>query len=424
MGTSASESETRTPLRRLALALVVLAAALSAFVYATRRTPSVVLAQTNSDHYSHVSAAALALAHGPRVYTGPIRDLCRQPQSRNDPTLQAIVAAARERRVAPMDVCLSAEAGYEVPLVVNWPAHPRPYPPGNLLWFAPIGLAYASGALGFAAACGLALASILLGAALASVALAWALGLFEDRGRRSREARWLLLAVYLVACLFLWGWSLAGFYDALALGPLFVAAGAWRRDRPALALAAFGLATFFHFRALWFLPLGLWALARAWPMLAGRRAPTHAGDRKWAGLGLGLGALSALSLALLSTQLGEFPPNHALHFPRMGEASAGQWAGLAGLFVTLGLAASLRPRARMMAGCAAWVLLMIMAAPQAMAWHAITLLPLVALAPPPEPGRPPLGSLAALVWIELAARTFFGATVWPGWIETLLGRLG
>ena len=78
---------------------------------------------------------------------------------------------------------------------------------------------------------------------------------------------------------------------------------------------------------------------------------------------------------------------------------------------------------RVLAACAAWLMIMSLLAPQKMAWHAISLVPLFALAPAVQGKERTLWLLGILAFIELCAQLFFGASLMPGWFEPLFARL-
>jgi len=360
-----------------------------------------------------MSAAALALHHGPAIYQAPVNELCHQPQSFDDPLIPRVLAVSQELAVAPVDVCFVRDEWTRVPLVVNWGMFPRPYPPGNALVFAPIGWLYASGALSFTAACGWTMFMILVFGHLAVLALGFSLGIEE---RAPAVILCTVAAGLMVMC-----WTFAGFYDGLAIAPLCLAGWAWRRDRPALALMFFGLACFAHYRALWFLPLGLAAMGRCWQLQRdGQLSPR---GRQQAGVGLLAGALAALALYWVAPHLTEFPVNHALQSGVLAYAPGPLLAMLGGLVVVAGATAL---RGDLVLGlCGLWMLIMTVASPQAMPWHAASLVPLLALVPSNTTGarRRAAAYLATLVFIEVAAQLLFGSSLWPEWLQVLAYRI-
>ena len=191
-------------------------------------------------------------------------------------------------------------------------------------------LAHRSGANArsrFEIVCGLAMTLIASGY-LATVSLAVSLGLHRRQGRRGRESVASWIGFGLGAHLLL-EWSLAGFYDGLAVAPMCLAAYAWRNGRAARALLWYGISTFMHFRGLWLLPLGV---AACWRFMAGWSAGAVDGRQRREGLvGLLLGGCAALSLAWVGPWLVHFPANHVLQVAMISEWYAVHLAQLGSL---------------------------------------------------------------------------------------------
>ncbi|GEM_PF-5931226 len=385
------------------------------FLFATRPTPSVALAANNSDHYSHVGAAVMAIHHGSEIYRHPTDDLCLRPASAASPLWARTIEAARELRVAPVDICFVRGGWTDVPLVVNWGRFPRPYPPGNLLLFLPVGWAYAHAGIGFAQACAWAMGLILLFGHVAALSLLFAV---NPRGLGSRSlAAW--LSVVAGGALVL-GWSFAGFYDGLAVGPLCLAGAAWRARKPSLVLMFFGLACLAHFRGLWFLPLGIGAFWRTiGAVRLGKLSPGMGGQCL---TGILAGAMAAMSLIWVAPFLAEFPVSHPLQISVIHGAPARSLLALLALFLAAG--AAVWQGGRMLGFCGAWALLMCLFAPQAMPWHAISLVPLLALVPQRTGREATIWMLSTLIFVGIAVQLLFGASLWPTWIGLLLSRGG
>lgn len=397
------------------LVSLVAATLCALWLFTTRERPTVALAERNSDHYSHVSAAALAVHHGSAIWSGPVAELCDPVLGNRDPRIPRLRTQAAALGVAPVDLCPTTASWARQPLVVNWSMFPRPYPPGNVLLFAPVGLAYAGGHISFDVACALAVFLCALGANLSLVTLGLALGL-----HRSHERPFALWIVFGLAALFVVGWSLGGIYDGWALAPLCLAAWAHREQKPAWVWFGFCVACFMHFRALWYLPLGIHALVALYKAnKVGRLAPV---DRTRAAVGLLFVAPAALVFVLLLPSLPEFPVNHVTYVFGLGEAPAATWAALMTCFaVAIGVA--LRGD-RMWGACALWLLIMATSARQAMPWHALSLVPLFALTPREPPALRAWHLAIAAVFFELVARTFFQMTLWPSWIGVAWQRFG
>jgi hypothetical protein len=367
------------------------------FLLAASREPGGSLGGFGSDHYSHYMSSALFFQEGLAVWTRPIHELCEWGAPRTE--LGARSAAAAPGMGCPAEhLCWARDGWTDQPLRINWVEFPRPYPPGNVLLFAPIGWAWARGWMDFVMANAILLVSFVV------AAHAWAITLWRALAAESLPVRVTLASVGAAFVLF---WSMAGFYDAVPA--LLVLAGILqqRRGRPALACLAFSTACFLHFRALWYAPL---VVASAWTAL--RRGPDRE-ERAALGLAAVCLALTAGVLFLLAPALPRFPVNHPVYLPD-GTRDLLAAAALAAPWI---VAARLGHHALASVGICATVLLTL--APQGMPWHGVMLLGLWIL-PAPAPARHPTAvRLVCVAWTELVLRLVLHGTLVPGWLLDL-----
>jgi hypothetical protein len=335
--------------RGLVLSMLLLAGAVCAF----SRLPSATLRGLGSDHYSHYGSAILFSYRGWDIYQRPVREICAPPTP-------ADLAFARDNDISPEDLCELPERAGKRPLVINWQAFPRPYPPGFLLYFAPEALLYEHTSISFHALNQLCIVQFLLAAHAALALLARAvLGPRHVGPEAHTAAGWACFAAsYLVLVRF----SMMGFYDALPIALLFAATASAARERPGRALLWFGVACAVHFRAAWFLPFAAYGAHALWL----RRREVSTRERVEGAVGLALCALVAALMLEMSGALRAFPRTNPFYF-----AAATSWlkrAGLIGAVLAL-LTAAAGPRRPLLPACGAWHLVMLAATPQMMPWH-------------------------------------------------------
>lgn len=237
--------------RHLRVGFAILGAAtvlcLAVAVREARNNPYGAL-EGRTDHFSHRNSVALMLRlleeRGVRgmveIYRVPIRDVAS--------------TAFGESFVLP-------ERPDQPPLGINWSFMPRPYPPGSMLYHLPDAIVTEWFGASFAVGNGFTIFKYVLATA-ALLAMIWRmlLLLHEKTGNTALFA--LDVTVYAVLGLELFYWSLAGFYDVFPLGLLFAAVFLLRLERPGLAMLLLMAAVACHYRAVWYAPLGVYALIR------------------------------------------------------------------------------------------------------------------------------------------------------------------
>ncbi|HSN28291.1 MAG TPA: hypothetical protein VLT45_18525 [Kofleriaceae bacterium] len=285
---------------------------------------------------------------GLRVFDTPMRELCVERTS-------AGLAFERATGLPDNYVC---EWPGDRPMVMNWQAYPRPYPPGALLYAAPEAVLYAHTSLSLYVVDRIAIVKdLLVGHLLVLVLLELLAG-------------WQLLLSPLVYAGVV-PWAAAGFYDPIAVLLVCWAIVRLERERPLDALACLAGAAFLHFRAIWYVPLGVVALARL------RASPGELRSRRGillVAIGLVAVAGALLALRLAGPSLGTFPRTNPALLTRPSLATLG--------FVVLAIAACAtlaHHRQWLLVALVAWQALVIGLTRQAQFWHPMFLLPLLAL---------------------------------------------
>jgi hypothetical protein len=362
-----------------------------------------------TDHVSHLSAARLF----PRLG----RDLWRRP-------VRALLPLATEAQWDRLPPDVQPNRGWtdglfvvpgwpeDKPVVLSWSHVSRPYPPGDLLLVAPAALAFHFTSLTASAAYRL---TIVLFLVYAHVSLFFVLrGFFEEGGRGAVG----LLAVVITYSAAV-QWTLEGFYDFAAAGPLVLCATHLARRRGPAALVCYSAAVFLHFRALLFAP---WAMAAA--ALVVRDRVWRRGSGRTA-VALGVSAvLSAASLYVF-----------ALNWPGMKALPADNPVGLWGhslrdpavvtflLVWGLGIAVFAAARAWLDAAVAAWFVVLLLATRQVFPWHAVIPLAWLAapamVAEPGEGGRVLLVRDARLALLLFTSAQVYGTSLLPTWLARL-----
>ena len=363
------------PRRALAIALGASALGWCLLLTSTIRHPWVGLGNWGSDHFSHVFSTVLFMERGMEIYRRPIHELCARPAA-NDP---ALLAAAQRYRATPGDLCWLDEDRRRAPLVINWAAFPRPYPPGQLLYFLPEALLFRYGGVAFEALNAVAICKLV---AMAHLCL-WLLALLVQ-GLRPPALTWLALGL---AYWLLVPWAMAGIYDGVAIAALLGTVLLLQRGQSWFALAAGACAFALHFRSLWYAPLLGYTAARALRSLRGEADgrwgwPAELRGRPWSSA-LVLGSLALAALALhafveLLPWLGRFPVNNPLIHSALGPHKGDLWRLVLSTALVVAVLAWRRHGLLLaVVLCTTWALTR---APQNMPWHATFLVPALAVA--------------------------------------------
>jgi len=355
-------------LRALRIALAGSALLLCVAVIAVPGTPVGSLGRWGTDHCAHYGASVMFWHDGLAVFDTPMRDLCgaRTPEG---------LAFAAYMQVPERYVC---ERPGERPLVINWQAYPRPYPPGALVYAAPEAVLYTQTALSVYAVNRIAIVKdILVGHLLVLVLLEMLLAGGEWR-------RW---SVVLVPVVYLGvvPWAAAGFYDPLAVLCLVWAVARLERERPLDALLFLSLAAFLHFRAIWYVPLGVVTVAKL------RLADLRTWRAALAALLLGA---AVLALVLVAPYLNDFPHTNPILMTRLKVSAAR--IDYVVLFALVG-ACLLLQRQWLLATLVGWQGAIIGLTVQTQFWHPMFLLPLLAVARWKRAKWPTLAALLLLV---------------------------
>lgn len=242
-----------------------------------------------SDHFSHLNAARIFPRIGLDLWRKSLETMFRplSPGELSRLPPDAKIAAGPEVRFVP-----GWPAGK--PLIASWSHNPRLYPPGDLLLVAPIALAYHFTSLTFSGAT-LALVILFLAYTHASLGMAFSTATHD-------APRALALGLVYFETIH---WTLEGFYDAAAIGPIVLCASALSRRRGLVAAVAFAAAVFIHFRSLFFLPWGVYAL---WVVVREREWQRwKAADLAVALAGCAMVAASATAFVLIWPALGTLP---------------------------------------------------------------------------------------------------------------------
>jgi len=391
-----------TPGRALLVIVTVSWLVLASFIWNHGKAPNGGWAAGSSDHYSHWSSAILFYHRGVAIYRKPLHEVCPEVAADGIYTL-----------VAKGDVCNIPERAGMRPLTTNWRQFPRPYPPGWLLWHAPIAALHEHTALSFFTLNRLMVLQDLLAAHLAILAHAALLLLPRPGEVPSSPILALRAFVVALAGLELVRWSMLGYYDAIAVAAAIVGVMCLRDRRDARAALWFSIAMFLHYRAIWICaPLFVVCCLRgAFDRVALRRFV----------LPLSLVLLTLCTFVLVRRSLSGFPftnPLYRFHFDRMNPE---HW-NLA-IPVAVAFAWMIGARAYLLAGVAAFHLLVLSRTLQVQPWHALSLIPLLALARI-RPGRG-AGEIAASALFMIECRQVFDVTPLPGaWLAAIFQARG
>ncbi len=387
----------RTHPLRTGLAAVALA--LSIYVLAMPASPTASLGRWNTDHYSHYCASILAWHRGIAVLQTPAFEMCA-------PASPESLALAGRLEVPYEQVCDLPERAGKRPLFLNWAFDPRPYPPGAWLFAAPEALLYAHTGLAFQTINRLAIVKDLIaGHLLVGVLLAFLLGGPDDDDRR----RWRSVAVLLVPLVYfsIIPFAITGIYDSISIVCIVWAVARLDRGQPLAGLAFLALAAFLHFRAVWYVPLGVYALLQL------RRNRSELASRRGKALAAATGvllAISALSLVLVAPFLGGFPHTNAILLWRLGGLLPVHINFI--LIAVVTLATLAWQRQWLLLVLVAWQLLVISTSVQAQGWHGMFLVPLLAVARW-QRARPATIAVLVLLMIGIARVAYLEAAM-PG----------
>lgn len=391
----------RTARRWVALIAIMTASfvILGTWIWRNGSHPNGAWAPGSSDHYSHWSSTILFRHRGLDIYRLPAADVC--------PPAPAYGVYAL---VAKGDTCNIPERVGMRPLVTNWRQFPRPYPPGWLLYHAPIALLHEATTLEFETLNRLIIIQYLFFAHLLIGALAAAL-LFPRRGERAPDhaAAALRTFVVAVAASEIVRWTMLGYYDGVAVlcSVLGVVALGRRRDVDALFWLSAGV--FLHFRALWLLPLLGFAGLRA---LRSGELREHRAKVVAAGAML---AAAAVAFLLVRPALAGFPRTNPIFHALFDRHMPERWD----FFLPLAVASFvlLRARAALLFVALAFQLFVVWRTPQIQPWHALSMLPLLVLA---RFERHRAAEVAAFAVFLVECRQVFDVAPLPGiWAAAL-----
>jgi hypothetical protein len=213
-----------------------------------------------TDHVSHLNTTRLFAKVGLDLYRKPIASHARPLTEEEQLALpKDIDPKGPQREVLMVD-------GWPIdkPLVASWTGRPRMHPPGDHVLVGPVALLYHHTSLSFTGANRLLILLFLVYAHIAMFVVldTWA------RATRSRLLGPGVLVSALV-CLEAVHWSFEGFYEPIMIAPLLLMARALATRRWLAAGLFYAIAVTIHFRALFFMPWALAAVAgavstRAW----------------------------------------------------------------------------------------------------------------------------------------------------------------
>jgi hypothetical protein len=371
-----------------------------------------------TDHETHIAQVELFLHHGTSIYRGPVKSLCAPPTAKTREW-------ARENGCPDDDVC-QLDAAEARPVCAGWSSYPAPYPPGLLLYSLPDAILHEHSSLSPRVVAGLSIVKYLF----FSHVLAWLLyrllflfpsgaDLFGRSGGwfpRDSSLRW---GAFLLLYLELVRWAFAGFYDALALCPLFMAVYFIHKKRPVDSFLAFALAAFLQYRALWYLPIAGVAAIQA--MRTRDWATSRLLSAKLA-LAIVLGLISAGVFVLLLPGLSQFPQTNGVFLLR---SHIGDVPYSAADFIAVSVIALVylaRSSCWILFASLLWQSIMILCTPQGAPWHMLFLLPLLLVARL-EGGYGPTAVTLAFIGSE-SLEAFKISPSWGGFIHDLWSSWG
>jgi hypothetical protein len=205
-----------------------------------------------TDHFSHMNTARLFVHEGVGIWTEPLIDAAPQLDAEQ---LAELPEDMRSTITPDGLTAVSAPPGWpaDKPYVSSWGLYPRFHPPGNMLLTAPVAALYSLTGLSFTDANRLLILSFLIYAHIAFY-------VFVKGGDLASRLKPVGFAVGVLVYFEMIHWSLEGFYEAIVVVPLVLAARFLAQRRGVEALLAFTVATMVHFRALFFAPWALYAI--------------------------------------------------------------------------------------------------------------------------------------------------------------------
>lgn len=303
-----------------------------------------------TDHQAHMHVARLFPRLGFRLHREPLTSLLSPLDD------EAVLRLAPdERSIIAHDRSNAFAVPTSRPAYVSWGSLPRPYPPGDMVAFAPIALLYELTSITRAFASFLLIATCLV---FAHAGLWVLLQSIQQEWRTSTVVHWCVLALVAVPILL---FALDGFYDVILIAPIALSAR-WLRDgRWTHAALAFAVAFFFHYRALFFLPYALVAVAR---VCRAYRDLDRPGILRLAA-SAGFAGSALLTLAMVRPSLAAFPLTNPVHLASGHPVATAGYLMLAVLVVSAFSTAG----ARLDAAIALTIFAILLAARQVQAWR-------------------------------------------------------
>jgi hypothetical protein len=358
----------------------------------------------DGDHWSHFGCAELFLHHGFGIWDHPPAAYC----SKQMPPAQEDIEKAADCH--PVDWCDLRDQPGTLPVCINWQElGPNSYPPGLILYSLPQTLLWEHTHLTFRAINVLTILEYLLGAHL----LLWILYRMVFRRRDDLPGGdggdaanpWLRLALFALVYQEIIKRTLDGFYDPLPVFAMFLGVYLLAKRRPVDALLAISFSFFFHYRAVWYAPVLAVAALRSIPVV-------WSAPRKHAlklGLAGGMLLLFGYSLFLIYPWLHHWPETNPILWKSATLWKGKEWdlllpMGLVLLYVAWG-------GHWLLFVTMAWQLYVISGSPHVYPWHALFLLPMLAVARLETDRR---ALLAAAVFCLVEAYVVYNLVPLPG----------
>jgi hypothetical protein len=360
---------------------------------------------TYTDHFSHMNTARLFTRIGVGIWQKPLVEA--------GPALspEQVAELPEDMHTISADpkTAVAAVPGWpeDKPFVSSWGHYPRLHPPGNMILTAPVALLYSFTGLSFSDANRL---LILLFLILAHVAFF----VFARGGELKSYATPVGFAAAAIVYLELIHWSLEGFYEAIVLVPLVLAARFLAQRRPVEALLAYAIAVTLHFRALFFAP---WALYALYLIIR---------DRSWRAWSPGkyIQATAAVVLSALSLRVFTviWPYLHTLEiYNPISLANEPVDVPAIKVFILIAVVlvvVLVRARAWLDVAVLLWVGTMLLFMRQAYEWEIVSLLAwLGAPIMTSRPDRTGMARDARLLALLLITTGIFHNQLWPFWLQ-------
>jgi hypothetical protein len=254
-------------------ALAGLAIALG-FLFGVWLEPTGTISGDYTDHIAHVGETRIFPRVGPKMWRVAAADLFRHLTPAEVTRLPSDIRSYTER--LPNDTHWVPGYTPDRPLVLNYSKLPRCYPPGVFLVGAPSALLYHYGLISFGASNRL---------FIAILALAWYVAVRAwTASWRSAPPSPLRQLATATAAVFMWYWTMNGFFDVFAVAVASLGVYALRAQKPAYCVLSFGCAGLVHSRLL---ALGSIGALSAWDALRTRRRLSVG---EWSAIGVGMAA--------------------------------------------------------------------------------------------------------------------------------------